>query len=446
MKKIFKYFGLILSVVLVGALASCNKEGGSESADLGLHIKVFFPTKVVAGQPMTINGSGFSDVTEVVFPGGVTVAKSGFELVSDEMIRVTAPAGIAADGGPITVRTAGDEAVSEVSLKVGNPVISGFSKQAGESVEFGEVFYIYGQDLEFLSSVELLDAEGNTNVIPESMFYRKGTSTVGYKVPMNTLEGTFPGKVKSLDGKTFDIPELTYAPPAGGGHWEQKEFVLFEGESVFDAWSATLVIEPAKFADVVEGGVIRVYYKDKGSDYNPLFKHVSDWSDWTEFQDIKKEYDGFFESTVTPEVIDELKSDGLRFQGLGFTITQVILSQNMWIDDGGGEPQKEETIWDTETVFDAWSATIVIDASKFAKAKDGNTIRVFIKDKGSDYNPLFKHVSDWSDWTEFQDLIKKDSDEYFESTVTEAVLGELQSEGLRFQGIGFTLVEVHLIP
>ena len=325
MKKIFKYFGLILSMVLVGALASCNKEGGSESADLGLHIKVFFPTKVVAGQPMTINGSGFSDVTEVVFPGGVTVAKSGFELVSDEMIRVTAPAGIAADGGPLSVRTAGDEAVSKVSLKVGNPVISGFSKQAGESVEFGEVFYIYGQDLEFLSSVELLDAEGNTNVIPESMFYRKGTSTVGYKVPMNTFEGTFPGQVKSLDGKTFDIPELTYAPPAGGGHWEQKEFVLFEGESVFDAWSATLVIEPAKFADVVEGGVIRVYYKDKGSDYLPIFKHVGDWSDWSELQDLKKDTDEYFESTVTEAVLEELQSAGLRFQGLGFTIVEVHL-------------------------------------------------------------------------------------------------------------------------
>ena len=352
-----------------------------------------------------------------MFPGGVTVAKSGFELVSDEMIRVTAPAGIAADGGPLSVRTAGDEAVSKVSLKVGNPVISGFSKQAGESVEFGEVFYIYGQDLEFLSSVELLDAEGNTSVIPESMFYRKGTSTVGYKVPMDTFEGTFPGKVKSLDGKTFDIPELTYAPPAGGGHWEQKEFTLFEGESVFDAWSATLVIDPVKFVDVVEGGVIRVYYKDKGSDYLPIFKHVSDWSDWSELQNIKKEY----------------------------TITSVVLSQNMWIDEGGEEPQKEETIWDTETVFDSWSATIVIDAVKFAKAKEGNTIRVFIKDKGSDYNAIFKHVGDWSDWTEFQS-IKKDTDEYFESTVTAEVLDELQSAGLRFQGLGFTIVEVHLIP
>jgi hypothetical protein len=445
MKKIFKYFGLILSVVLVGALASCNKEGGSESADLGLHIKVFFPTKVVAGQPMTINGSGFSDVTEVVFPGGVTVAKSGFELVSDEMIRVTAPAGISAAGGPLAVRTADDEAESKMSLKLGNPVVSGYSKQAGESVEFGEVFYIYGQDLEFLSSVELLDAEGNTNVIPESMFYRKGTSTVGFKVPMNTLEGTFPGKVKSLDGKTFDIPELTYAPPAGGGHWEQKEFVLYEGETLFDAWSATLVIEPAKFADVVEGGVIRVYYKDKGSDYNSIFKHVDSWGDWDELQGLKKEYDGFFESTVTPEVIEELKTQGLRFQGLGFTITSVILSQNMWIDEGGEEPQKEEIIWEGETVFDSWSATIVIDAAKFAQAKEGNTIRVFIKDKDDTYNAIFKHVDSWGDWDELQAL-KKDTDEYFESTVTAEVLDELKSAGLRFQGLGFTIVEVHLIP
>lgn len=446
MKKIFKYFGLFLSVILMGALSSCDKVNDSETADLGLHIKVFFPTKVVAGQPMTINGSGFSDVTEIVFPGSVSVSKSGFELVSDEMIRVTAPAGIAAEGGPLTVRTAADEAVSPVSLTVGNPVISGYSKQEGESVEFGELFYIYGQDLEFLSSVELLDAEGNPRVIPESLFYRKGTSTVIIKIPMDTFEGTFPGKVNSINGKTFNIPELTYTAPVGGGHWEQKEFVLFEGESVFDAWSATLVIDPVHFADVVEGGVIRVYYKDRGDDYVPIFKHVSDWNDWNEFQSIKAEYDGFFESTVTPEVIDELKSDGLRFQGLGFTITKVILSQNMWIDDGGEEPQKEEVIWDTETVFDSWSATIVIDAAKFAKAKDGNTIRVFIKDKGGDYNPLFKHVDSWGDWTEFQDIINRDSDDYFESTVTEAVLDELKSSGLRFQGVGFTITEVHLIP
>ena len=67
MKKIFKYLGAVLTVVLMGALTSCNISEIEESADLGLGIKVFFPTKVVTGQPMTINGSGFSNVREVVF-------------------------------------------------------------------------------------------------------------------------------------------------------------------------------------------------------------------------------------------------------------------------------------------------------------------------------------------------------------------------------------------
>ena len=45
MKKIFKYFGAFLSVVLMGALSSCTVAEIEESADLGLGIKVFFPTK-----------------------------------------------------------------------------------------------------------------------------------------------------------------------------------------------------------------------------------------------------------------------------------------------------------------------------------------------------------------------------------------------------------------
>ena len=443
MKKIFAYFGIMLSVAFLGVLTACNPQETAAAEEAALSIKAFFPTKVVTNQPMTINGTGLGEVREVAFPGGVSV--TNFEHVGDGMIRLTAPSGIAAEGGPLTVRTADDEAVSRVSLTIGDPVVTGFSKQEGDNVEFGELFYIYGKDLEFISSIELLDAEGNPVVIPESLFYRKGTNTIILKIPQNTFEGSFPGKVNTINGKTFDIPEMNYIAPVGGGHWEQKEFILFEGESVFDSWSATIVITPAQLAEVVEGGIIRVYYKDRTNEFNPIFKHM-DWSDWTEFQDIiNKEPDDYFESTVTAEVIEELKTEGLRFQGVGLTITKIILSQNMWIDDGEEEPQKEEIIWDTETVFDSWSATFIIEPAKFAAAKDGNTIRVFIKDKGADYNPIFKHL-DWSDWTEFQDIINKEPDDYFESTVTEAVLDELKSDGLRFQGVGFTITEVHLIP
>ena len=224
MKRIFKYFGVLLSVVLLGAVTACNPTEIEESADVGLGIKVFFPTKVVAGQPMTINGSGFSEVREIVFPGGITV--SSFELVSGEMIRVIAPSGISSTGGKLIVRTADDEAESRQDLTVGSTSISGYSKQDGETVDGGEQITIFGKDLEFISRVELLDTDGNPLVLQDEDFYRKGTSTVVFTVPKKTIfDGTFIGKVYTFDGKEFSLPELTYVPASDGGHWETVETV-----------------------------------------------------------------------------------------------------------------------------------------------------------------------------------------------------------------------------
>ena len=73
MKKIFKHFGVFLSVALMGAFTACNILDPASELTEGLGIKVFFPTKVVAGQPMTINGTGFTGVREIVFPDGVSV-------------------------------------------------------------------------------------------------------------------------------------------------------------------------------------------------------------------------------------------------------------------------------------------------------------------------------------------------------------------------------------
>ena len=240
MKKIFKYLGVVLTVVLMGSLTSCNIAEIEESADLGLGIKVFFPTKVVAGQPMTINGSGFSDVREVVFPDGVSV--TNFEIVSGEMIRVTAPTGISAAGGPIKVRTASEEAESRLPLELGRTVVKGYSKQDGENISGGEQLTIYGEDLEFISMVELLDTDGNPLILQDEDFYRKGTSTVVITIPKKTIfDGTFVGKLYTFDGREFLLPELTYEPVAdGGGHWETVKTTVWKndgGSAV--SWSGT---------------------------------------------------------------------------------------------------------------------------------------------------------------------------------------------------------------
>lgn len=440
MKHIINYLGSLLAVVLIGAaFTACSSNDDKGSANVGLGIKTFFPTKVVTNQPMTINGSGFDAATEVVFPGGVKV--TDFEIVSDDMIRVNAPSGIAAEGGKLIVRTATEEAESKMLLTVGKTKVTGFDKQPGETATGGDLITIYGTDLEFINSIELLDADGNPQLIDQKDFYRKGTNNLVFQVPLkNIFKGNFVGHIYTYDGQEFDLPDLAYEPNAGGGHWEIQEKTIWDTETVFADWSATIEIPAAEFADVKEGDIIRVYIKDKGGDYNPIFKHLDTWGDWDELQGAKVDEDGYFEATVPASAVDELKEKGLRFQGVGFTLTKVTLIQEIWVD--GDVADIVATIWDTETVFADWSATILIGPDQFADLKEGDLIRVYIKDKGDDYNPIFKHEN-WSDWNELQG-IKVDGDGYFESTVSAGIIEELQTTGLRFQGVGFTITKVEL--
>ena len=240
MKKIFKYLSILLSVALLGSISACNllMDPLEETAEAGLGIKVFFPTKVVAGQPMTINGNGFATARSIEFPNGVSV--TDFEIVSNQMIRVVAPAGIAADGGVIKVVTEEGEAVSRLPLTLGSTSVSGFSLQAGETLKGGESIEVYGTDLQFVCEAELPDAEGNPMTLPDECFYRKGENKLVITIPRKVFDGTYVGKLRTFDGKEFLLPELKYEPGAEGGHWESKEVMIWENDGSHGAvsWSS----------------------------------------------------------------------------------------------------------------------------------------------------------------------------------------------------------------
>ena len=217
MKKIFKYFGVLLTVALMGAFTACSLDEPEEITDLGLKIKTVFPTKVVPGAQMTINGSGLSGVKEIVFPDNIVV--TNFKRVGLDMIRVNVPAGFSAAGGKLIVRTEDEEAEYGTPLTLGKTVITGFSKQAGESLKGGEQITIFGEDLEFINSVELLGPDGNPFIMKDTEFYRKGTNSVIITIPRrNIYTGTFAGKIFTVDGKEFLLPELAYEPNNEGGH------------------------------------------------------------------------------------------------------------------------------------------------------------------------------------------------------------------------------------
>ena len=381
MKNIFKFFRAILIVAFGAALTGCLAEEQLETADEGLNIKVFFPTKVVAGQPMTINGGGFSDVTEVVFPGtegGIVV--TDFQIVSNGMIRVDAPAGISAEGGKILVRTeAGEQVESPLPLTLGNTDITGYSADGSVPVDGGSQITIYGTDLEFITAVELLDADGNPALIEDKLFNRKGTSSVIFTVPRKVFEGKFQGKVYTIDGKTFLMPELEYKPASDGGYWETVETVIWENadpEGVGSvSWSGQyrfglegkdgnnecIATFPAETWDIIKNGTFILKFAPAADAYQ--IRATTGW--WSFDGDgahdihggderIIDNGDGTFslaytisEEPLKSGIYDLIDDQHLLFTGSGYTPLKLVVTEEVWVPGGSVEIVKN-VFWKNE--------------------------------------------------------------------------------------------------
>ena len=367
MKKIFIHLGILLSVALMGAMTACTIQEEIESADVGLGIKVFFPTKVVAGQPMTINGSGFSDVREIVFPDGVSV--TSFELVSNEMIRVTAPSGIAAAGGFLKVRTADDEAESRIELTLGHTVVSGYSKQDGESISGGDQLTVYGEDLEFVSRVELLDSDGNPLILEDEDFYRKGTNSIIFNIPKKTIfDGTFVGKMYTFDGREFLLPELTYEPASDGGHWETVKTTIWKGDGSAGAvsWSGQyrygldgndgnnecIATFPQEIWDKLKSETFYVLLQGE----DPQIRVTTGWwsTTWTgaDIQPGNEKLTDNGDGTWTLEVnlsgdpiLDVIDAQHLLLTGDRYTPLEIYFAEDVWVDGGGHMEIVKTTLW-----------------------------------------------------------------------------------------------------
>ena len=365
MKNIFKFFRAFLMVAFAAFLTGCLAEDQLESADVGLHVKVVFPTKVVAGQPMTINGSGFSEATEIVFPGEIAV--TDFQIVSNDMIRVTAPKGIAAEGGKILVRTAEGDAESPLPITLGKTVISGYSVTEGQEVSGGSQITIYGTDLEFVKAVELLDADGNPALIEDKTFVRKSTSNIIFTVPKKVYEGTFAGKVYTLDEQMFNMPELTYKPAADGGYWETQKIMIWENDGTYGqiAWSSdyrfalegtngngdAIVAEiPAYIWSILKDGTF--YMTISGGDAYQIRINTGWWSfDGDGVYDIHNgderlvdNGDGTFTLAVTMSeeplksgIYDLVDAQHLLFTGTGYTIHNLYYTEDVWVPGGAVE-------------------------------------------------------------------------------------------------------------
>ena len=375
MKNIIKYLGVLLAVAFIGTtFTACSDDDDNGSANVGLGIKVFFPTKVVTNQPMTINGSGFNDVTEIVFPGELKV--TNFEIVTDNMIRVNAPSGIPANGGKIIVRTPNGEAESSQSLTVGHTQVTGFSKQPGESAIGGELITVFGSDLEFINSVELLNADSVFQLIDHKDFYRKGTNSLIFRVPMKDIyKGSFVGYLHTYDGQKIPLPELAYEPSADGGHMEIVKTTIWkndnpEGNGAVN-WNGTyrfgldgkdgnnecIATFPQDVWDKIKTGTFYMQYRPAGDSYQ--IRVTTGWwsvqwlgadndiAPWNMAERIMDNGDGSYYIEVNFDgdpIVDALDDQHLLFTGSGYTPMELYFEEEIWID-GPGEQEVKTSVW-----------------------------------------------------------------------------------------------------
>ena len=132
-----------------------------------------------------------------------------------------------------------------------------------------------------------------------------------------TVEGIWFGSTAEFAADGGDVP---VRPEAGGS------LTMWEGSHVYPAgWTATDVVEARYFDVAAVGDEIYCTITD-ATEPNFVFKNVGDWSDFTELEAVKTVGDGYVSTKITSnDVLSNLKKNGLRIQGINFTLTKVEL-------------------------------------------------------------------------------------------------------------------------
>jgi len=503
MKHIMKYLSALVAVVLIGTAFTSCAEDDAETANVGLGIKTFFPTKVVTNQPMTINGSGFMDVTEIEFPGGQKV--TDFEIVGNDMIRVNAPSGIDVNGGNIIVRTSSEQAESRVPLTVGHTVVTGFSKQPGEEANGGEQISVFGTDLEFINNVELLNAEGEAQLLDQKDFYRKGTSSVIFTLPKKDIfEGTWTGTLHTYDGQSIAMPELTYKPAKDAGHMEIVKTTYWknddpDGHGAVN-WNGTyrfglegtdgnnecITTLPEDIWNKLKTEKFYLLYK-AADPTSYQIRVTNGWWDtqwmgadndiapWNMAERIIDNGDGTFyiEVDLTGDpLVETIDQKHLLFTGSGYTPLEIYSQEEKWVDGPDGDVEVKTTVWSNNGAGEVnWNGTYrfglegadgnneciaTFPEDVWNKLKTG-TFYMRYKPSGDSYQ--IRVTNGWWDtqwlgadndiapWNMAERIIDNgDGTYYIEINFgDDPIVGTLDQKHLLFTGSGYTVEEIYFI-
>ena len=229
------------------------------------------------------------------------------------------------------------------------------------------------------------------------------------------------------------------------------ETVLYEGNTALANWSRnyeqpTSIINSLQAGDVMKVTVSEQLAKDP---YYPQLRVYlgNDYVSWNCYED-ENLAPHTYQITLTADQVTAIQSaKKLYLNGCNITVSKWTLTQQKTVSRERGNAST--TVWTGSEVV-SWnpgegSNSPLIAASAFANAAADMKVRVnFSSMKLGAQGRIIK-----SGYGTFEGVsIKKlptECGDYFEYTLTEAMLTELQTNGMRINGVGYTATSVELI-
>ena len=237
MKKQILYLLASGFALLSGAAltTSCSDDDEANANDV-LTVKSVLPTKVMEGQVVTITGTGLEKATSVVFPGNV--AADDITKIGNGYITVVTPAGIAAEGGTVTVEAGDESAQSVMTLTVGQPEVARVAPLDAE-IKINECVEVYGTDLEFITKAHFPGADGRDITVAAGDFKRKATGSLYIYSPAGVKAGPAQVVLEDCSGAKYTLPEVTLSDQISGESEDSGDdgyVPIWQGDVYIQGW------------------------------------------------------------------------------------------------------------------------------------------------------------------------------------------------------------------
>lgn len=269
MKKIFNYLNLFLLGIMCLNLSACSDDSEDERGE-EVSIKVFSPTRVVAGETVTITGTALSKVNAVVFLDDNRV--TDIQVINENQIQVKAPSTLTETSGKLALEADGQRITADSDIHIVMPKITAYTP-AG-IIKAGDELQLVGTDLEHISEIVF---PGN-HVVKAMDFNRKSMNQLRVNVPDAIPNYTGELTLITTGGNSFTSP-IMYFQEKPNGEWVDEEITVWEGQLEVQ-WGAGLNVKLAWFNDLQVGDLLTFHFhKSENASEFMLKMNTGEWTE-----------------------------------------------------------------------------------------------------------------------------------------------------------------------